>query len=123
MKNHPWYVQQLALYTWNLTKTTATAKEIKNALLEVLSTNTPFYEKEIEGLSRTQVAMLKAVTAGEKQFTSVRVMQKYSLGTPQNIRQNKTVLINKDIIDKTESDFQFLDPAFEIWFRRNFLHE
>ena len=49
-------------------------------------------------------------------------MNKYHLGTPRNVSKNREILINKDIIGESEGKLIFLDPAFEIWFRRVFLN-
>ena len=123
MKNHSWYVQQLAHYTWQNTENKATVKEVKAAFLELIRTNIPFYQKEIETISNTQLNLLKAVANGEKQLTSSKVMQKYKLGTPRNVSKNKTTLMNADIINEEDKCYEFLDPAFEKWFRKQFLNE
>lgn len=123
MQCHSWYVQQLAHYTWNLTTDKATKIVIEKALTELINANTPFYQKEIETLSLTQVNLLKAVVHGENRFTSVSVMAEHKLGTPRNVSKNKTLLINNDIIQANEEQFEFVDPAFELWFRHNFLNQ
>lgn len=123
MKNHSWYVQQLAHYTWNNTQDIATIAELNSALRELVNANSPLYQKEIENLSSTQVHFLKAVCMGETQFTSTIVMQKYLLGTPRNVSKNKTVLINADIIHEVNKKFEFVDPAFELWFNKQFFNK
>lgn len=123
MKNHPWYVQQLAHYTWNLTDKKATLSELNKALSELINANSPLYQREIEILSATQLNLLKAICKGETKFTSTSVMQEYSLGTPRNVSKNKTILINNDIVHKVEGGFEFLDPAFELWFKNQFFNE
>lgn len=123
MKNHSWYVQQLSHYTWNLTQQTATAAEIEIALRELINANTPLYQNEIENISYTQLNLLKAVAKGETQFTSAAVMQKHLLGTPRNVSKNKTLLINNDIIHKINNLFEFIDPAFELWFKKQFFNQ
>lgn len=123
MKNHSWYVQQLAHYTWNLTQNTATETEIETALIELINANTPLYQKETENISYTQLNLLKAVAKGETQFTSTAVMQKHLLGTPRNVSKNKTLLINNDIIHEVNSMFEFVDPAFELWFKKQFFNQ
>lgn len=120
MKNHPWYVQQLSHYTWQNTIKKAGSVEISGALEELISANSPLYQNEVEKLSVTQVNLLKAVNRNEIQLTSVPVMQKYRLGTPRNVFKNKSVLANNDMIQKVDGRFEFLDPAFELWFTRHF---
>ena len=61
MKNHSWYVQQLAHYVWNLTNKKAGIAEINAALIELINANSPLYQKEVESISATQLNLLKAV--------------------------------------------------------------
>ena len=47
-------------------------------------------------------------------------MQDYRLGTPNNVSKNKTSLVNNDIIQDVNGSFEFVDPAFELWFRKQY---
>jgi hypothetical protein len=123
MKSHSWYVQQLAHYTWNLSQKKAGDAEIDTALKELIQANTPLYQKEVESLSNTQINLLKAVAKGETRFTSTAVMQQYLLGTPRNVSKNKQILINNDLIHDINGEYEFLDPAFELWFRKQFFNQ
>jgi hypothetical protein len=84
MKNHSWYVQQLAQYTWNQTQKKASIPELNAALTELISANSPLYQRETEIISSTQINLLKAICKGEKKFTGTSVMQEYSLGMPRS---------------------------------------
>jgi hypothetical protein len=123
MKNHSWYVQQLAHYVWNLTQRKASLVELNAALNELIQANSPLYQKEIEILSATQINFLKAVVRGETKFTSAAVMQKHLLGTPRNVSKNKSILINNDIIHEVNQHYEFVDPAFELWFKKQFFNQ
>jgi hypothetical protein len=123
MKNHSWYVQQMAHYTWNITQKKAGVKEINKALEELIQAGIPLYQKEIESISATQLNLLKAIAKGEVQFTSATVMQRYFLGTPNNVQKNKKILISHDIIHELNGVCEFLDPAFELWFRKQYFNE
>lgn len=120
MRNHSWYVQQLAHYVWVRTTEEATEYEIEKANEELMRSNAPLYQMEIDRLSRTQINLLKAILAGEKKLTSEKVMKKYHLGTPRNVSKNRETLIRKDIIQKENYEYAFLDPAFESWFNQTF---
>ena len=122
MKNHSWYVQQLAHYTWNVTHRKASKTEINIALNELINANTPLYQKETESIGNTQLNLLKAVAKGETQFMSASVMNKHQLGTPRNVSKNRTLLINNDIIHEVQGKFEFVDPAFELWFNKQFFN-
>jgi hypothetical protein len=118
MQNHSWYMQQLAHYTWNITHRSAGKNEIKKALEELINSNSPLYQREVEILSTTQLNLLKAIVAGEQQFTAAKVMQDYNLGTPNNVSKNKAILLEKDVIHKEEKGYELLDPSFLIWFEQ-----
>ncbi|HDR50443.1 MAG TPA: ATP-binding protein [Mariniphaga anaerophila] len=119
MKNHPHYVQQLAHFTWTYTDKSASREAIQNALEFMLNSNSPLFIKIIEDLSVTQINLLKAISKGEKQLTSHEVMINYSLGTPRNVFKNKAILEGKDVIDVKPDELLFIDPLFEIWFKKN----
>ncbi len=123
MKNHSWYVQQLAHYAWQISQKKATILEINAALRELIQANTPLYQKETESISHTQLNLLKAVARGETQFTSTAVMTKYLLGTPRNVSKNKAILIKNDIIHEIDHQYEFVDPAFELWFKKQYFNE
>jgi AAA+ ATPase superfamily predicted ATPase len=121
MKCHSWYVQQLSHYTWNLPGKKVSAKDIYNALNELINANMPLYQRDMEDLSTSQLNLLIAVAKGERQLTSARVMNEYRLGTPNNVTKNKTVLISNDVIGEEGGGYSFLDPAFELWFGKVYL--
>lgn len=123
MKNHSWYVQQLAHYTWNLTEHNATKTEIETALKELINANSPLYQRETEIISHTQLNLLKAVSSGETQLTSTAVMHNHLLGTPRNVSKNKLLLINNDVIQQINNRYEFVDPAFELWFKKQFFNQ
>ncbi len=123
MKQHSWYVQQLAHYVWQHTQREAGAEEINTALTELLAANSPLYQKEAEIMSITQLNLLKAIIQGEEKLTSVKTMKKYRLGTPRNVSKNKAKFINNDIIHKVNNRYELLDPAFELWFKEQFFND
>jgi len=113
---YSWYVQQYAHFVWNMTDKEVTNEILQQAFEQVIDSNMPLYLRECELLSASQINLLLAIANGEKNLTSVSVITKYNLGTPQNVLKNKTVLQKKDLIDKTKTGFVFLDPVFEQWF-------
>jgi hypothetical protein len=122
MQCHSWYVQQLAHYTWVITNKVATEKHVEEALEQVLNANMPLYQRETEDLSATQLQLLLAIVNGETKLTAVQTMNRYRIGTPNNILKNKQILMNKDIIDEKDGRYFLLDPVYEMWLRRTFKH-
>jgi len=118
MDDHSWYVQQLAHYAWSITEKVLSDDDLESAVNQLINTNSPFFIKEYESLSKTQVNLLKAVTMGESQIASQRVMAEYGLGSNRNATRNKQTLEQADIIEATNDGYKFLDPVFALWFRR-----
>lgn len=121
MKNHPHYVQQLAHFVWSFSSKKVTADVIDYSIEFMLNANASFFVKIIEELSKTQINLLKAISNGEVQLTSSQTMRDYHIGTPHNIVKNRKKLEGKDIIDTTNNEILFIDPLFEIWFRKHLL--
>jgi len=118
---HSWYVQQLAHFTWTLTKKKADHAALEAALRLVMDANTPLYQLTCETLSTTAINVLKAIASGESQLTAAEVMRTYRLGTPRNVSKTRDALEGKDLIERTADGYAFLDPGFELWFKREFL--
>ncbi len=120
MKNHSYYVQQLAHLVWMHTTKKATDETFQFALNELMNFNALFYQTIIENLSNTQINFLNAVIKGVEKFTSVDAMRSYQLGTPRNVSKSRMTLESADIIDVSNGKVSMLDPAFELWLRREY---
>ena len=121
MKGHPYYVQQYAHYVWENTNTTVTEASLSTCLERILEVNQILYQREIEDLTVTQINLLEAIANEETQFTSVKTMTDYRLGTSHNVLKNMKKLQYLDVIEKTKNKAIFLDPAFELWFKMYYL--
>lgn len=118
MQNHPYYVQQLSHLVWTITEKTVDSKIVSSALDQIIDMNKPFFIREFELLSTSQVHFLRAVCAGETRLNSAEVLHQYRLGTSGNVSKNRKVLEQKDIIDTDQNKISFIDPVFELWFRK-----
>ncbi|MCK7536587.1 MAG: hypothetical protein MZV63_39195 [Marinilabiliales bacterium] len=72
MQCHSWLsFRRQAHYTWNLTVVMATKEAIEKCFFsELINANTPFYQKETETLSTTQLNLLIAVLNGESRLST-----------------------------------------------------
>lgn len=113
------YVQQLA---WNvMLNTTKKADEaaLETAIEDLLNQNSLQFLQQIENLTAYQMNFLKAVAKGvHTDFTSKEVLSTYDLGSKSNISRIKTVLTQKELIEKTPNGIVFSDPVFELWFTK-----
>jgi hypothetical protein len=117
---HSWYVQQLAYFVWNLTDNEVNAEILQQAIEQVVNANLPLYQNECDALTASQLNLLVAVASNEQQLTAFDTMNRYNMGTSQNISKNKKILQNRDIIEKSKDGFTFLDPVFKRWFVREY---
>jgi hypothetical protein len=117
-ENHPYFVQQLANYTWMETSKEATVSQIEKAIENILTQYDLFFMKEMDSLSNLQIKLLKAIIHNEKQLSGKNTIQKYNLNSSASVIQAKKALIQKDIIDENVTKNEFLDPMFKIWLKQ-----
>lgn len=120
MKNHPYFVQQLAQAVWNSTIKKCTPETIEVAIEDLLTQYTILYQREVDQLTNLQIRFLQGLCKGETLFSSSAFLKKYSIGAPGNIKRIKEALENKEIIDITGKEISLTDPLFELWLNRRY---
>ena len=119
VNNQSSYVQQLA---WNvMLNTTKKADEeaLETAIEDILNQNSLLFLQQIENLTAYQMNFLKAVAKGvHTDFTSKEVLTDYDLGSKSNVSRIKSVLTQKELIEKTPNGIVLTDPVFELWFAK-----
>ena len=96
-------------------------KVINRRVLQRIDTNMPMFMNDVENLTVTQIAMLRAVADGEYQFNAMAIVKKYELGSAQTITRNKKILVERDFVEKDNKTYRFSDPVFELLFRREYM--
>jgi uncharacterized protein len=112
---HPYYVQQLAQQAWLRTKSICTRPIIEEAFHDLVLQLSMLFQNLTDGLNKTQLGYLRALTDNIDQLSSQKTIRDYRLGTSGNVVKIKKTLINKEIIDLQGSDTSFLDPLYKIW--------
>ena len=118
---HSYFVQYLARICWNSTTDKITGAVLDNAYREFLNDHLALFQNMTKGLTFYQTNYIKAVVAGEKQFTSQRVLKDYALGSQGNIKRIATALEDMEILDFSGDRPEFCDPYFEPLFRKYFI--
>ncbi len=121
MENHPYFVQQLAYMVWANTTKQCSIKEYNSAINMLMMQQTILYQKEIESLTNMQINFLQAVCDNVLKLSATETIKTYELGTSANVNRIKNSLVNKEIIDVTDSGIEFLDPVFKLWFSSVYL--
>ena len=80
------------------------------------------FQNLTDGLSRTQLSVLKALTDNINHLSSQSTVQEYQLGTSANVVKIKKMLINKEIIDIHWNEISFLDPLYKFWLKEYFFN-
>lgn len=117
---HSWYVQQLSFFIWNATDFEVTEEIFNRALQRLIDTNAPMFQKDVENLTASQKAMLRAINDGIHQLSSEATKRLYPLGNANTINRNKRILQDKDIIELRGQLFNFVDPIFRLWFNQEY---
>jgi len=123
VQDHSYYVQQLCYLVWVATAKTVTKEIIIAAVEDLLAQNAILYTRDTENLTNIQYNFLKALAEGvHTGLSSKDVVHKYQLGTSANVLKIKKALIQKELIDDQQGIY-FLDPVYELWFKKNMLHQ
>ena len=119
VQDHSYYVQQLSHIVWLNTEKTVTEAIVEGSLNDLLEQNSILYTRDTEELSANQLLYLKAVSEGvHTGLSSKLIMDKYRMGTSASVLKIKRALIKKELIEERAGQVYFLDPVYEIWFRK-----
>jgi hypothetical protein len=119
---HSYYVQQLSHLIWEKTADKVTDTIYLEALDDMISQNAILYQRDTESMLSTQLNFLKAVASGIKQNLSGKdTIAKYNLGTSANVVKIKKYLLLQEIIDIQNKTVSFIDPVYELWFKKEML--
>lgn len=123
-ENYSAYVQQLAWLVFTLKEEgeTVTEDDVRQAENDLLATNNILFMQMIEPLSEFQLNFLRAIASGiKKDFGLSEVRKEYNLGSYSNITRLKTALLERDLIEKKETELVITDPIFAKWLKRKIM--
>lgn len=121
--NHPYYVQQLAQLSWFRTDQTANRENILSAHESLIDQLSLLFAKITEDMPTTQVNLLKAIIANEKQLSAKDTIKRYQLGTSANVSRLKKKIIEEEIVEEKSGNLLFLDPMYQYWFKTRLLNK
>ena len=110
------YVQQLAYSILLLTDRDATETVFNAGVNDLISQNSGTFLEQTQSLTSYQLNFLRAVIDGISQgFGESSVREQYNLGSPSNIARLKQALIDKELIEQTETGIIIGDPVLRLW--------
>ena len=123
-ENYSAYVQQLAWLVFTLKEEgeTVTENDVRQAENDLLATNNILFMQMIEPLSEFQLNFLRAIASGiKKDFGLSEVREEYNLGSYSNITRLKTALLERDLIEKQNTELVITDPIFAKWLKQKIM--
>ena len=120
MENHPYYVQQLAQYSWLRTESACSTEIVNAAFQSMLDSMSLQYVNIMDNLTEKQRNFLCAISDGVRKFTSSQTLAAYKLGTSTNIQIMKKALKSKDLIEETGNTLSIQDPVFNKWIHNTY---
>jgi len=115
---HPYYVQQLAQQVWLRSDEICANTIIHEAFEALVLQLSMLFQALTDGLSNSQVNLLKALICNEQHLSSQKVLKEYQLGTSANVLKVKKVLSNNEIIDLQGESITFIDPLYKFWLKK-----
>lgn len=120
--NYSAYVQQLAWNVLTLTEAEVNEQTFHDGLDATLAQVAPLFVEQTANLSSYQLNLIRAICTGyHNDFGKREVTNRFNLGTRSNLPKLKKALIEREIIDETESGLFLSDPLFAVWFKNNMM--
>ncbi len=113
--DYPYYAQALAYNVYEVSGKTISAKDIERGYEKLLASERYGYEAIIQGLSATQISLLRALAADPtRKMLSARFMARHRL-TAGGIQHARKRLEALDLIEKRKDIWEIVDPVFASW--------
>ena len=120
VENHPYYVQQLAQYSWLSSDSECTVQVVERALQGMIDSHNLQFMNLVDSLTQKQRNFLCAISDGVKSFSASENLQRYNLGTSGNIRIMKDALKKRDLIDTVGASIDIQDPLLKLWIHQEY---
>jgi len=119
MNCHPYYTQQLAHLVYTSSEGKVDDPLVLRCVDELIERNLIPFQKEYENLSVLQANFIRLLLDGvEDGFTTRPVIDKYRLSSSAAVIRVIDSLVKKEIIEKRNGKYVFVDPAFYLWLNR-----
>ena len=116
---HPYYVQQLAQQAWLHTQSDCTEEIVNIAHESIVSQLNLLFCNLIDSLKPKQINFLYAIADGVKNFSAKETLEKYDLGSSANIKNLRTAMLQRDLIDIIPGkSIELQDPIFTYWLKQ-----
>jgi hypothetical protein len=117
VENYSAYVQQLAWNVMVVSGETVDTQAVTQGIRATLDQVVPLFIEQTSPLSTYQLNFIRAICQGHHDdFGKAVVTSKFNLGTRSNLPKLKKALIEREMIEVTETGLYIADPLFKLWF-------
>ena len=119
---HPYYTQMLCHIIWE----EAEAKKINQSTIEksmkkLVARESSNYSNIWEGLSQGQKRLLVSIAEEETaEVFSGNFIRRHNLSSPSSIQKSLKTLLEKELLEKTNSGYTVENIFFKQWLRQTF---
>ena len=115
-------MQQLAWNVLAMTDAEVTEQTFKEGLEATLDQVAPLFVEQTSSLSAYQLNLIRAICRGyHDDFGKKEVTSQFDLGSRSNLVKLKKALIEREILETTETGYYLADPLFPLWFQREMM--
>ena len=115
--NYSSYVQQLAWNVFAVSGSAVTEQDVVDGFEATMAQSVSLFVEQTANLTSYQLNLIRAICQGYHQdFGSKEVTSQFELGTKSNLAKLKKALVEREIIEITETGCYIADPLFERWF-------
>jgi len=112
---YPYYAQALAYNVFDLSGKVAQGKDVEAGFERVLSSERYAYEAMVQGLTGTQIALLRALASSpSSQILSREYLARHRLSIG-GVQYAQKKLVELDLVEKRNEVWQVVDPIFAQW--------
>ena len=116
--NYSSYVQQLAWNVFAVSGSAVTEQDVKDGFEVTMAQSVSLFVEQTANLTSYQLNLIRAICQGFHQdFGSKEVASRFELGSKSNLTKLKKALVEREIIEITETGCYIADPLFLHWFK------
>jgi hypothetical protein len=119
----PYDVQRLAHELWDYAelqeRSSLGTADVDAVIHRVIGSQAPYYERLWQQLSGRQRTLLLALaTRGPDELLSQAVRMRFEMGPASSVQKAIQSLMARDVIDRYQGRYFFLDPLQKLWLQR-----
>ena len=123
VSGYPYYVQLMAHLCWLNTRGFVIESVINKSLEDLYDFNERVFRRTTDVLSDSQLNYLRAMIDGIDRFSAAETLALYKLHSSANVARVREALEKKEILEFGKNNKpSFIDPVFEMWFRRRYMN-